>query len=110
MTNTMNYKGYNGSVEYSDEDNLFFGKILGINDTILYDGCSVTEIKKNFRDAVEDYLIICAHMGKEPEKAYKGSFNVRIEPALHKDLAVYSASHGKTLNSTVEEAIRSYIK
>jgi len=110
MTNTMNYKGYNGSVEYSDEDSLFYGRIIGINDHITYDGYSVDVLRSNFQDAVEEYLNICSQMGKEPEKAYKGTFNVRIAPALHKDLAIYSASQGKTLNSTVEEAIRSYIK
>jgi len=110
MTNTMSYKGYNGSVEYSDEDSLFYGRIIGINDHITYDGYSVDVLRSNFQEAVEDYLIICSQLGKEPEKAYKGTFNVRIAPTLHKDLAIYSASQGKTLNSTVEEAIRSYIK
>ena len=109
MKNTVSYKGYQGSVEYSDEDSLFYGRIIGINDCITYDGCTVDELRKNFQDAVEDYFIICEELGKEPEKAYKGTFNVRIAPTLHKELAVYSASRGKTLNSTVEEAIRSYI-
>jgi len=106
----MNYKEYSGSVEFSDEDSIFYGRIIGINDHITYDGYSVEELRKNFQDAVDEYFEICAKMGKEPEKSYKGTFNVRIGPTLHKELAVYSASHGKTLNSTVEEAIRSYIR
>ena len=110
MKNTMSYKGYSGSVEFSDEDNLFFGRIIGINDHITFEGDNVESLRNDFQDAVEDYLIICSQLGKEPEKAYKGTFNVRIAPTLHKDLAIYSASQGKTLNSTVEEAIRSYIK
>ena len=109
MKNTMKYKEYYGSVEFCDEDNIFFGKIIGINDTILYDGTSVDELRKNFNDAVEEYFEICKDLGKEPEKMYKGTFNVRIHPALHRDLVVYSASQGQTLNSTVEEAIRNYI-
>ena len=109
MKNTISYKGYSGSVEFSDEDSIFHGRIIGINDHITYDGCNVDELRKNFYDAVDEYLNICSEMGKEPEKAYKGSFNVRIAPTLHRDLAVYSESHGKTLNSTVEEAIRNYI-
>jgi predicted HicB family RNase H-like nuclease len=96
-------------VEFSDEDSIFHGRIIGINDHITYDGYNVDELRKNFHDAVDEYLNICARMGKEPDKAYKGTFNVRITPALHKELAAYSTSHGKTLNSTVEEAIRSYI-
>ncbi|MCL2444295.1 MAG: type II toxin-antitoxin system HicB family antitoxin [Treponema sp.] len=52
---------------------------------------------------------VCAELGKEPEKSYKGSFNVRIEPVLHRQLVVYSTSHGKSLNSVVGEAISNYI-
>ena len=110
IKNTMSYKEYSGSVEYSDEDSLFYGRIIGINDHITYDGSSVSELRSNFRDAVDEYLEICSQMNKNPEKEYKGTFNVRIRPSLHKELVIYSASQGKTLNSTVEEAIRSYIK
>jgi len=110
MKNTMSYKGYYGSVDYSDEDGIFYGKIIGINDHITYDGYSVDDLRRNFHDAIIEYLNICAQMGKEPEKMYRGTFNVRIAPDLHKNLAIFSSSHGKTLNSTVEEAIRSYIK
>ena len=109
MRNTMKYKDYSGSVEYSDEDGVFFGRIIGINDRITFDGDNVKSLRINFEEAVDGYLKVCSQIGKEPDKTYKGTFNVRIAPELHRDLAVYSASHGKTLNSTVEEAIRSYI-
>jgi len=109
MSNTLKYKEYSGSVEYSDEDGVFFGRIIGINDRITFDGDNVKSLRINFEEAVDGYLEVCSQIGKEPDKTYKGTFNVRIAPELHRDLAVYSASHGKTLNSTVEEAIRSYI-
>ena len=109
MRNTMKYKDYNGSVEYSDEDGVFFGRIIGINDRITFDGDNVKSLRINFEEAVDGYLEVCSQIGKEPDKTYKGTFNVRIAPELHRDLVVYSASHGKTLNSTVEDAIRSYI-
>lgn len=38
MKNTMQYKGYVGSVEFSEEDRLFFGKVLSIRSVISYDG------------------------------------------------------------------------
>jgi len=69
----------------------------------------VESLRSDFHEAVDDYLSICSQMGKTPEKAYRGTFNVRIDPILHKELAIYSSSRGKTLNSTVEEAIRNYI-
>ena len=106
----MSYKGYYGSVEFSDEDNVFFGRIIGINDRITYEGDSVQTLRHDFKEAVDEYLETCRHIGKEPEKAYRGTFNVRIGPALHRQLALYSASNGKTLNSSVEEAIRKYIE
>jgi len=110
MKNTLSYKGYYGSVEFSDEDDVFFGRIIGINDRITYEGDSVKALRHDFEEAVDEYLETCAELGKEPEKAYKGTFNVRIAPNLHRELAVFSASHGKTLNSTVEDAIRNYIE
>ena len=110
MKRTMEYKGYSGSVEFSDEDNIFFGRIIGINDRILFDGDSVLKLRKSFHEAVDDYIEICRELGKKPEKTYKGTFNIRISPGLHRDLAVHSASQGKTLNSAVEEAIRKYIR
>ena len=109
MKNTLSHKGYYGSVEFSDEDSVFFGRIIGINDRITYEGDNVNSLRHDFEEAVEEYLEICAQMGKEPEKSYKGTFNVRITPELHRQLALYSSSQGKSLNSTVEEAIKSYI-
>ena len=105
----MSYKGYYGSVEFSDDDNVFYGRIIGINDRITYEGDNVKSLRKDFKEAVDEYLEICSQLGKKPEKVYKGTFNIRITPALHKQLALYSASTGKTLNATVEEAIRNYI-
>lgn len=110
MKSTMSYMGYYGSVEFSDEDNVFYGVIIGINDHITYEGNSVKSLRRDFENAVEDYLYACSQIGKEPEKTYKGSFNVRIAPELHRELAIYSSASGRSLNSTVEEAIRSYIR
>jgi len=109
MKNTLNYKGYFGSVEFSDEDDVFYGKIIGINDHITYEGNSVINLRQDFMSAVDEYLDVCVELGKDPDKPYKGSFNIRIEPALHRQLVVYSSSHGKSLNSVVEEAISSYV-
>ena len=109
MKNTMSYKGYYGSVEFSYDDNVFYGKIIGINDRITYEGDNVKYLRQDFKDAVDEYLETCSQLGKNPEKVYKGTFNVRITPTLHRQLALYSASTGKTLNATVEEAIRNYI-
>jgi len=109
MKNVLNYKGFFGSVEFSDEDDVFYGRIIGINDHITYEGNSTKSLRQDFKAAVDEYLNVCTELGKEPEKPYKGSFNVRIEPALHRQLVVYSTSHGKSLNSIVAEAISNYV-
>ncbi|MDD4493985.1 MAG: type II toxin-antitoxin system HicB family antitoxin [Eubacteriales bacterium] len=109
MSDLLEYKGFYGTVEFSATDKALYGKIIGINSLISYEGESVKSLKEDFEAAIDDYLDLCAEKGLEPEKAYKGSFNVRVTPELHKNLVVYSASHGQTLNTTVEEAIKKYV-
>lgn len=106
MNNTMTYKGYIGSVEFSEEDGVFFGKVLGVRALISYEGTSAKELVDDFHVAVDEYLDLCDEQGTAPEKAYKGNFNVRVSPELHKRAAVYALNHGVSLNSFVEEAIR----
>lgn len=105
MNNTMEYKGYLGSVEFSEEDALFYGKVLGIRALVSYEGNNAQELIADFHGAVDDYLELCAQQGIEPERAYKGSFNVRISPELHKQAVVAAMSHNMTLNSFVENSI-----
>ena len=106
MNNTMEYKGYLGSVEFSEEDALFYGKVLGIRALISYEGSTARELLTDFHGAVDDYLELCAQQGKEPERAYKGSFNVRISPELHKQAVIFAAAHNMSLNSFVENSIQ----
>lgn len=106
MNNTMEYKGYVGSVEFSESDGLFFGKVMGIRALVSYEGASAKALVEDFRGAVDDYLALCEAEGKEPERAYKGSFNVRISPELHKKAVIYASSQQMSLNSLVESALR----
>ncbi len=110
MKNTMEYKGYIGSVEFSEEDELFYGSVQGIRSLISYDGRTGKELIDNFHGAVEDYLLICSETGTAPEQAYKGSFNIRIEQSLHRSAAVYAINNQQSLNHFVEEAIRDMLK
>jgi predicted HicB family RNase H-like nuclease len=105
----MEYRGYFGTVEFSAIEKVLYGKVLGIKGLISYEGNCVQSLKADFEGAIDDYLDMCAEDGIEPQRAYKGKFNVRISPELHKTLVLYSASHGQTLNSTVEEAIKRYV-
>jgi len=108
--NIMEYNGYFGSVEYSDNDEVFFGKLLFINDVVSFEGESVKELKRAFQEMVDDYIETCKEIGKIPQKPFKGSFNVRIKPALHCEAAILAVQEGKKLNNFVEEAIEEKVK
>ena len=105
MKNAMTYKGYIGTVEYSEEDSCLFGRIAGIRDVISYEGESVAEIRKAFEEAVDDYLAHCATIGKEPNKPYSGRFVLRIDPAVHARIAARALVHGKSLNQYAAELL-----
>ena len=109
MSNTMEYKNYVGSVEFSESDGVFFGKVMGIRAMISYEGTTAKELVEDFHGAVDDYLMLCEAEGKEPERAYKGSFNVRVSPELHKQAVIYASSHQMSLNSLVEAALRNLL-
>ena len=110
MSNMLEYKDYCGTVEYSAADNVLHGKVLGIKGLISYEGDSLQTLKEDFEGAIDDYLESCAKDGMEPQKPYKGNFNVRVSPELHRSLAIFSQSRGQTLNSTVEEAIKRHVQ
>lgn len=105
MNNIMQYKDYIGSVEFSEEDNLFYGKVMGIRSLVSYEGRSAKELVKDFHASVDDYLALCRQENKEPEKAYRGSFNVRISPELHKRAVIAALGRQVSLNSFVESSI-----
>lgn len=110
MRDIMQYEGYIGSVHYSDEDEVFHGKLEGVRDLVTYEGTDVASLKRAFHEAVRDYVETCKKKNKQPDTPYKGSFNVRIGTELHKKAALYAADHDKPLNSVVAEALKSYLE
>lgn len=105
MNDIIQYQNYYASVQFSAVDEVFYGKILGINDLVSFEGSSVKELKDSFKEAVEDYIETCAEIGKTPEKTYKGTFNVRVPSNLHKEAALFAAGHNITLNEFVKLAL-----
>ena len=105
MNNTIQYRGYVGSVEFSEEDRVFYGKVMGIRSLISYEGENATELLNDFHDAVDDYLENCKAEGKKPEVAFKGSFNIRLSPELHKKLFIYTTAHQMSINKYIEETL-----
>lgn len=99
------YQGYLGEVNFSEEDNLLFGKVLFIKDLISYEGQSVKELKTSFIKAIDEYLNDCATVKKNPDKPFKGSFNIRIGEKLHREVAL-SLQENQSINSFIKEAIK----
>jgi predicted HicB family RNase H-like nuclease len=105
-TESFSYKGYTGSSEFSHEDRCLVGQILYIDDLILYEGDSYDDLKKAFQSSVNEYLEFCKKVGKEPQKAYSGSFNVRIGADLHAKAAQKAIQSGVSLNEYVRLAVQ----
>lgn len=110
MNKPMEYKGYHAKVEYSDEDKTFVGRVLGVNDVLVFEGDTVQEITEMFHNSIDDYLAVCAEIGKKPEREYKGSFNVRLSPELHKQAFLAAEGNNMTLNQFVVNAVNHYIR
>ena len=107
--NTLKYKGFLGSVAFSEPDNVFFGKIEGIDGLVNFEGESVSELTNSFHEAVDDYLEYCREEGIEPHKSYSGSFNVRLTPDLHSRIAYLAKQTGVSINSFIRTAVEKQI-
>jgi predicted HicB family RNase H-like nuclease len=109
MSQTLQYKSYNGSVLYSAEDKVLHGRILGIRDMVSFEGNDVKKLEKNFKAAVDEYLAFCVAEGKTPDVPFKGSFNVRVPEELHQRAALYAEEHDMKLNGVVQLALSEYL-
>ncbi len=108
-TDVLTYRGFIGSVHFSAEDDVFFGKVEGINDLITFEGGSVQELKDAFHYVVDAHIEDCERENIPAEKSYKGSFNLRLTPDLHRRAAIAAKARGNTLNAFVRSAIERYI-
>ena len=110
MKDILRYKSYYTKVRFSAEDNILYGKIEGISSLILFEAENASEVEHAFHEAVDDYLLFCEDNGIEPEKEYRGQFNVRVSPELHKQASVEAAAEDITLNKLVENALKMYLQ
>jgi predicted HicB family RNase H-like nuclease len=105
MNDILQYKNYTATLHFSSEDEVFYGKVIGINDLLTFEGNSVKELQNAFAETIEDYLETCHKLKKQPEKTYKGSFNVRIPAELHREAALVAAKMNVSLNDFIRIAI-----
>ena len=63
-----------------------------------------------FHEAVDDYLAYCEDEGIEPDKSYSGVLNVRLTPAIHRQIAILARQAGLTLNAYIKKALEEKVE
>lgn len=109
MKNVLEYKGYFAKIEYSADDMVLCGKIEGIRDLVNFESSDPSLIEFEFHSAVDDYLELCEELGVSPDKAYSGTFNVRVKPETHRAAAMTAEKRGLSLNQLVSQAIEDFV-
>jgi|SRR5690606_34837948 len=110
MKDYLEYKGYLGSVNFSAEDKVFYGKLEGISDLVNFEADNVKDLEAGFKEAVDDYLETCKELGKNPEKTYKGAFNIRVPSSVHRRISMLAVKKGLKLNDLVNRSLDYLIK
>lgn len=111
MKNIMKYKGYWAEIRYSDEDECFYGVVEGLkHSSISFEGNTVKELKKDFKDAIDCHLQYCKEHNEEPEKQCKGSLNVRLGVDLHNKAKMKSIEKNISINELIKDAVILYLK
>ena len=104
-TNVMEYKGYTAIIQFSAEDNEFFGTVKDIDlHVINFGGKSVAELKKHMKESVDGYLTLCKEQDTPPKKPFNGRITYRTSPQTHAKLSQAAILSGKSsLNSFIDE-------
>ncbi len=105
MNNLLTFKGFSARVEFDARDNIFFGRLLGIEDLITFHGESVSELQEAFQEAVIDYLEACKRIGKRPQKPFSGNLMFRVPPEVHAAVTIAAKACGKSLNQWATEVL-----
>ena len=108
MSDTVHYRGYDGSIIHDAVDALYHGKILGISDSILYHGHSTDEAKTMFREAVDDYINFCNQQGKEVQQPFS-SLSSTLPHELKVKAALFAQEHETDVESVLKTALSDYL-
>ncbi len=102
----LEYENYVGHAEFDDEANIFCGEVINTRDVITFQGSSVKELSKAFKDSINDYLDFCKSRGEKPDKPFSGTFNLRLDAELHREAYIKAKKTGCSLNTWVKETIK----
>ena len=109
MENTIKYGDYAARIVYDDDDKVFHGRVLNMNDMVTFEATTVAGIAKEFRKSVDEYLKFCKEIGKEPEKPFSGKLIVRTDPETHRGISTIAEIQGKSMNVVVQECLQEYV-
>ena len=105
----MEYKGYTGVFEYDPEFEILAGHVVDLRDQIYFEGTSIDELKASMCTVVDHYLEVCAERGEEPEKPFSGQLRLRMDPELHREVAIASSTQGVSINTWILAALRARV-
>lgn len=104
-TNHMKYGDYVGTIEFDTDNKRLFGRVIGLSDKISYEGETLTDLEKDFRESIDDYVDFCKEMGKTPEKSFSGKILFRTNPELHSKIASNAQQQGKSVNAWLNDLV-----
>lgn len=110
MEDMMEYKGYYARIKYSAKDGCFIGVVEGLNQAhITFEGKSIKELKRDFKNAIDEHLKMCKDLKLDPERQCKGSLNVRLGPELHLKAKIKAIEEHITINELIKRAVTMYV-
>ncbi len=107
--NSMTYKGYCAKINFDERDGIFWGKVIGIKDSITFEGETVAQLTEDFHSAINHYLADCKQDGRIPDKPYSGKVTLRVSPSIHAEIAAAAAHAGKSLNKWVADTLNQVV-
>lgn len=103
--NSMTHKGYFAKINFDERDSIFWGKVIGIKDSITFEGETVAKLTEDFHNAIDHYLADCKNENHLPAKPYSGKLTLRIPPDIQAEIATAAAHAGKSLNKWVADTL-----
>jgi predicted HicB family RNase H-like nuclease len=102
----VKYKGYTAVLKADEEQGILFGRVIGLRDVITFQAETVSQAIKEFHISVDTYLELCRSRQQSPEKPYSGNFMVRVNPELHRQIAILAQEKSVSINSLVARMVR----
>ncbi len=103
--NSLTHKGYFAKINFDERDSIFWGKVIGIKDSITFEGETVAQLTKDFHNAIDHYLADCKKEKRTPAKPCSGKLTLRVSPGIHAEIAAAAAHAGKSLNKWVADTL-----